>query len=497
MVASDADTELLSMIDAHYYADPLGFVLDCFPWGEGSLHGMKGPDPNQRSFLEDLGREVKARKFDGIMPVLPIRMAISSGHGTGKSAMYGWLAWWILSTRPYSKGTVTAGTYVQLESRTWAAIQYWGKMCSTSHLFDILQSGIYSKTDPENWKLEAQSCKPENAQSFAGQHARNSSSFYIFDEASEVHDKVWETVDPGGLTDGEPIFIVGGQMVRNTGTFYESCFGKNKERWNVRRWDGRSSDFTNKALIEEVRRDWGEDSDMWRVRILGLPPAASELQYIDRNRVNDARKRPAPLPNLQDPLIAGFDVSGGGKAWNVIRFRRGYDMRSKPAIRIPGEKDPDRSMRIGLCAELLRDQRQEHKLSAMFVDTAFGAPIVQTLRGMGFTNVWEVAFGAETHDPNCANLRAYMYMSLKDWLLRGAIPDEDDLADQLCRPGFHIRVQGSKLVIESKADMQKRGESSPDDGDACALTFARPVAIARKPPPPQYVTPPRLTMGWS
>jgi hypothetical protein len=35
-------------------------------------------------------------------------------------------------------------------------------------------------------------------------------------------------------------------------------------------------------------------------------------------------------------------------------------------------------------------------------------------------------------------------------------------------------------VLESKADMQKRGQASPDDGDALALTltFARPVEPA-------------------
>ena len=32
------------------------------------------------------------------------------------------------------------------------------------------------------------------------------------------------------------------------------------------------------------------------------------------------------------------------------------------------------------------------------------------------------------------------------------------------------------LVLESKADMQKRGQASPDDGDALCLTFAQPVA---------------------
>jgi len=34
----------------------------------------------------------------------------------------------------------------------------------------------------------------------------------------------------------------------------------------------------------------------------------------------------------------------------------------------------------------------------------------------------------------------------------------------------------SRLVLESKEDMRRRGALSPDEGDAVALTFARPVA---------------------
>jgi hypothetical protein len=33
-------------------------------------------------------------------------------------------------------------------------------------------------------------------------------------------------------------------------------------------------------------------------------------------------------------------------------------------------------------------------------------------------------------------------------------------------------------ALESKADMQNRGQASPDDGDALALTFAQPVEPA-------------------
>jgi hypothetical protein len=469
---TDAD---LAEFVGQFYDDPLGFVIACYPWGEpGPLERETGPDENQSEFLTSLAAEVKTRGFNGADPVMPILMAETSGHGTGKSAMGGWIANWLMSTRPHSIGTVTAGTATQLEARTWASICHWTHLCLTAHWFEVQSRQIFAKVAPKTWKLVAQTCKEENAQSFAGQHARTSTSWYLFDEASEVPDKIWETA-AGGLSDGEPMWFAWGQMVRNTGQFYRVCFGSEAVRWNHRRVDSRTSRFTNKALIEQWISDYGIDSDYVKVRILGLPPSASELQYIDKGRVGLARARTRQaLPD--EPLIAGFDVSGGGKAWNVIRFRRGLDGRARPPIRIPGDHDPDRSQRVGICAELLRDQRPETRLAALFVDSAYGAAIVVRLRALGFEHVYEVNFGGASPDAHQLNMRAYMWAKTKEWLLLGSLPDEDALCEQLCLPGYHLNQSG-KLVIESKADIQARGETSPDDADALCLTFAQPVAI--------------------
>jgi phage terminase large subunit len=51
------------------------------------------------------------------------------------------------------------------------------------------------------------------------------------------------------------------------------------------------------------------------------------------------------------------------------------------------------------------------------------------------------------------------------------------MATDLAGPGYHIN-RSNLLVLESKADMQKRGQASPDDGDALALTFAPPGSSA-------------------
>src|SRR5262252_765765 len=175
--AQPVDAELADAV-TQFYDDPLAFVRFSYPWGEkGELADEQGPDSNQTDFLRDLGAEVRRRRFNGADPVMPILMAESSGHGTGKSVLGAWLVDWILSTRPYSIGTVTANTYPQLESRTWAAIQRWTRLCITAHWFHIRAKGIYAKSSPEDWKCVAQTCKAENAQSFAGQHARTSTSW--------------------------------------------------------------------------------------------------------------------------------------------------------------------------------------------------------------------------------------------------------------------------------------------------------------------------------
>ena len=70
-------------------------------------------------------------------------------------------------------------------------------------------------------------------------------------------------------------------------------------------------------------------------------------------------------------------------------------------------------------------------------------------------------------------MRANMCDKMKDWLLHGAIEADEKMAADLAGPGYINR--SNLLVLESKADMQKRGEASPDDGDALALTFAQPV----------------------
>ena len=214
--------------------DPLRFVMMAYPWGVkgGPLQHHAGPDVWQLDFLKRLRKHVRDRAFDGHTPVDPIRMGVSKGHGVGGSAVASWLVDWIMSTRPHCQGTVTANTSTQLQTKTWAAVQRWTRMCITASWFTVNTERMYYTGFKESWFCTPQTCQEQNSEAFAGQHAADSTSFYINDEDSSVPDTIHD-VEEGGLTDGEPMQFLFGNPTRSTGRFHQVCFGSLRNRWDV------------------------------------------------------------------------------------------------------------------------------------------------------------------------------------------------------------------------------------------------------------------------
>lgn len=467
------EKELTSQI-SKFYADPLGFVLFSYPWGKpGPIQQFSGPERWQQNFLDRVGQQVRARRFDGRHAVAPLRFTRSSGHGIGKSTMAAWLINWILSTRPDSQGTITANTFPQLQSKTWAQVTKWTQLCITSHWFHLTGQKVAHKDNPATWFCASQTCREENSEAFAGQHAVSSTSFYLFDESSAVPDKIYEVAE-GGLTDGEPMIFLFGNPTRRTGKFFRINFGSESDKWDHAAIDSRECSLTNKQQIAEWENDYGENSDFVRVRVRGLPPTASDAQFIDMDRIYAAQRR--TMEGLQDdPLIIGIDVARGGADKNVIAFRKGLDAKCIPAIKLPGEETRDTTVMVAKVADVM----DRYKPQAVFLDaTGIGGPIADRLKTLGY-NVHEVGFGDRSPDSKYSDMRSYMWGRLREWLEYGSIPSDVQLEQDLSNPGYG-HDKKDRVKLESKESMKNRGVGSPDDGDALALTFALPVALKGK-----------------
>jgi hypothetical protein len=479
--ARDFERELHEFCGEHY-ANPLAWVRGAFPWGEpGPLEPYQEPDIWQCEFLEWLGHEITQRNFNGIDAVMPIKAAVSSGHGIGKGALTGMVVAFLMSTRRNAKGVVTANTGPQLQDKTWPSITTWAKRALTAHWFVINTSILYRAGHRDAWKVSPQTCDPDNSESFAGQHNANSTSFYINDEDSNVPEIIHE-VQEGGLTDGEPMHFLFGNPTRRRGSFHDIVFGEKSHGWKTWVIDARNCRFPNKELIGEQLEAWGgEDSDRFRVRVRGVPPKAEDSQFIDAQRVLEAQKRQVEVLD-DEPLVAGCDLAWGGKDANVIRFRRGRDARSIPAIRISGELTRDPSVLTNRLADVLAGSYNGQRVAMLFLDSAGIAGSVGTrLRELGHKNLLEVNFGADSPDNKYRYMRDMMWGRMKDWLLTAAIDKSPRLENDLTAPGLREDLQ-QRVWLESKKEMRMRDVPSPDEGDALALTFAQKVAMKRPEP---------------
>jgi len=452
------------------YADPLRHVLVSYPWGSGQLKGRKGPQDWQRDLLTELADEVKVRGFDGMSPVAPIQFSTASGHGIGKSAIVAWLIRWIMDTRPFAKGVVTANTGEQLRTKTWSELAKWHGMGLTQHWY-TLNSGagslnMYHNEYRETWRVDALTSREENSEAFAGLHAANSTPFYIFDEASAVPDRIYE-VREGGLTDGEPMTFDFGNPTRNSGRFYQNMAGRFRNNFIRRFIDSRDVEQTNKELFAQWEKDYGEDSDFFKVRVRGLFPDAGSLQFIsvgDVEKCIDLEVFVGP----SEPLVMGVDVARFGDDSSVIYLRHGRDAESS-GCHVYQQIDS-----MTLAAEVSRIANEKNPDAIMVDGGGVGGPVVDRLRQLGH-DVIEINFGNKATQKGYANMRAQMWGNLRDAIKQGIrLPDDEDLKTDLTgvEYGYNLR---NEIQLERKEDMKKRGMSSPDMADALALTYALPV----------------------
>ena len=172
----------------------------------------------------------------------------------------------------------------------------------------IVHIDVNREGDGEEYgRCDAVTWNKDRSEAFAGQHAVAATSFYINDEASAVHDKIWE-VQYGGLSDGEPMRFAFGNPTRNIGEFHR-CFGKQRHRWICQQVDSRDAQITNKALIQQWIDDYGLNSDFVRVRALGKEPKAGEKQLIPSNVVLEAMTRELTHVATDEPVVMGIDVA--------------------------------------------------------------------------------------------------------------------------------------------------------------------------------------------
>lgn len=457
-----------------YAHDPYGFVLNVFPWGQKGtpLAHAEGPDIWQTDILDTIKKDLNVESA--------LQIAISSGHGAGKSALVAWIILWAMATKVNTRGVVTANTQVQLATKTWVELSKWYELAPVLHpMFELTATMLCARDAArrDQWRFDRITWSEKNTEAFAGLHNLGRRIVAIFDEASAINDLIWEVTE-GALTDRntEILWLVCGNPTRASGRFRE-CWGKFQDIWKRFAVDSRTVKITNKTQIARWASAYGEDSDFFRVRVRGVFPRVGSMQFISTDLVRQAQAREA-YSTIWDPFIIGVDVARFGDDASVIAFRRGRDARTIPWLQFSGVDTYTFSARI-------IEEATRHRPDAIFVDEGgVGAGVVDRLKFLKLPVVG-VQFGSAASRGSdksegavaYANKRAEMWGSMRDWLRGGAVPTEADLYDDMVNLEYGYRaIHGQDCIqLERKEDLKRRGYPSCDRADALALTFAFPV----------------------
>lgn len=416
-------------------------------------------------------------------------MAMTACKGPGKTTVLAWLAWNFLLTRPNPNIAATSINGDNLRDGLLKEMAKWYAKCPILQAsFGITTTRIVAKVDPLNWWMSFRTWPKSGdsnsqADTLAGLHA--DFILFILDESGGIPDSVMVSAEAALSSCVEGHILQAGNPTNLEGPLYRAYRDReeNGGRWFVMEITG-DPDDPNRA--PRVSIDWarnqikayGKDNPWVLVNVFGRFPQGSISSLISEDEVRAAMKRwyrPYEIGNVAK--IMGVDVARQGLDASVIARRQGIQML--PMFRYRNVPD-------GLVGASITNRLwNEFGADACFIDATGGMGFtwLDGLKPLGKAAI-PVAFNARPGmTERYVNKRAEMYFDFITWIKNGgALPPEEsegarELMEALIRTQYFHK--GDKLQLEEKDQIKDRIGFSPDEADACALTFAEAVSISR------------------
>ena len=419
------------------------------------------------------------------------RISIRACHGPGKTFIASVLIWHQMITRFPQHTVVTAPSRGQLEDALVKEVmtQYTKLPMPIQQLFEVKKNRIELKAAPDESFFSARTAKAENPEALQGVHCNDGWVLLIADEASGVHEKIFEAA--GGSMSGErSTTLLLSNPVRSSGFFFDT-HNKLKDMWLTIHVSHKDSDRVSDDFVEDMRRRYGDNSNQFRVRALGEFPTSDLDTIIPFELANSAAQRDIYVPK-DSPVVWALDVARFGDDWNVLMKRN----------RLAVDADIQKWQGVDLMTTANRvfaayqDCALDVRPQVILVDViGLGAGVVDRLMEQGVPvrgiNVAETA----TMKAKYRNLKTELWFKGREWLegrgtklplCDGTCEDtrecvHDQLISELTLVKYTYTPSG-KLSVETKSEIKKRGYASPNIAEAFILSFAEePAGLAGGP----------------
>lgn len=434
------------------------------------------------------------------------RVSVKSGQGVGKTGVAAGLFLWFLVCFPFPRVVATAPTKQQLHDVLWSEIDKW--MNNSPLLPQLLKwtkTYVYMKGYEKRWFAVARTAtKPENMQGF---HEDN--MLFIVDEASGVSDPIMEAIT-GTLAGENNKLLLMGNPTKASGTFYDS-HTKDRSLYKLHTVNAENSSRTNKENIAAMKRKYGENSNVVRVRVYGMFPEDEDDTMIpiawleasvDTELSDDTAKALGVYRNnageLQPPEVKGvmqIDIGCDVARFGDDKTCIGYRVNEKVMFykKYNGQDTNWTASNIAALYLMLKAKyRYRYPIAVKIDDGGVGGGVVDQLKSYKRTDkalyegmdIVPVNFGQPIKHKYYADTTTFMMGVVKDLIspvddngnphkAEIILPDDSDLIGQLsCRK--YAFTSNGKQKVESKKEMKDRGLTSPDEAD-CILLVCLPI----------------------
>lgn len=462
------------------------------------------------------------------------RVSVTSGHKIGKSHTAAMVAFWFYCTFTDARVVMSSTTARQVDEILWREIQRMRARCgvcidckkAATKMTPAERSRLpvpcphSAKIDGKLGVVARSGLKATDLRQIVGFTARDPEAvagisgeniLYIVDEASGVDDPIFEAIE-GNRAGGAKILLFS-NPTRTEGEFFESHHDKalqfDKDGGPVIGKDGKqlgfyktlsisSEDSPNVRLgrvvipglatldwVEEKKREWGEDSPLYLVRVKGKFALNEAGKIISLHAISVAEKAWEET-KPEGRLYIGLDPAGPGEGGDetVFAVRRGLKVI---AIYPYSALDEDGHVReLGAILRAHRKPREVMPLVVMDREGDLGHKIYSKLRAVADAiTAEERQFGVvgvrsseRSKTEGYDRVRDELWANVAGWLKDGgAIPEDSKLAKELHAPSWDP-VPGNKVKATPKRELRKMLERSPDRADAVALSVWESGAVA-------------------
>ena len=466
-------------------------MCDCIDW-ERVPQG-DGPAEYQIEILDELAHRG--------------RVCARGPHGLGKSTLEAWAILWFALTSEGEdwKAITTASAWRQLTVYLWPEVHKWNRFIDWAKVGrgplmekkELLDLAVKLRTGA------ASAVASNDHEKIEGAHADR--LLFAYDESKIIPEETWDASE-GAFSTGECYGLAVSTPGLPQGRFFDIQSRKaGFEDWHVvhvKLDDAIKAGRISPEWAEQRRLQWGEDSALYKNRVLGEFADTSSDGVIPLQWVEDAIERWHEWDDAGRPgtlVSIGVDVGESDEGDPSALAPRisvteadGHEGVAIDEIQVFAGLDPIQTAdRVEKLMEVWSDVNG--RVQAIVDAIGIGSGTVAALRKAD-RHVIPFISGAKPKRPKDST-GEFQFMNLRAdawWNLRELLdpvndpdlmlpPDKDDyLIGELTAPRYR-EAAGGKLAIESKDEIRKRLKRSTNLADAVVqVMHERPLQLAKK-----------------